>query len=73
MTIEQTIRNLARSHNITSQSTPLDDFADNINRLSDAGVNLDEVEKLIINLRRAGVITLKQLAEFQTQYIIENN
>jgi len=71
MTIEQTIRNLAHLHNITAQRTPIDDFADDVNRLSDAEVMLDEVEQMIVNLRRAGVITSKQLVEFQTQYIIE--
>jgi len=72
MTIEQTIRKLAHSHNITAQRTLIDDFADDINRLSDAEVMLDEVEQLIINLARAEVITSKQMIEFQTQYIIES-
>jgi len=73
MTIEQTIRELAHKHHITAQRTPIDDFADDINRLSDAEVKLDEVEQLIVNLRRSGMITSKQLTEFQTQYIIESN
>jgi len=72
MTIEQTIRKLAHSHNITAQRTPIDDFADDINRLSDAEVKLDEVEQLVINLAREKVITSKQMIEFHAQYIIEN-
>ncbi|MCL2714855.1 MAG: hypothetical protein FWD68_09810 [Alphaproteobacteria bacterium] len=53
---EKTIRELARTHGVTAERLPIDDWADDISRLSDAEVESDEVEDLLVNLERAGVI-----------------
>lgn len=53
---EETIRALAREHGITATRKPIDDWADDVSRLSDAEVESGEVEDLLVNLRRAGVV-----------------
>jgi len=53
---EQTIRDLAREHGVTAERLPIDDWADDIARLSDAEVESDEVEDLLLTLERAGII-----------------
>lgn len=73
MTAEQTIRTLAKEHGITAEKTELDILADNINRLSDAEVESDEVEMLITHLVHAGILTAKKSMELQIEYLKEKN
>lgn len=56
-TAQAEIHKLAQKHNITHQHSPLDRWADNISRLSDAEVELDETQWLLVELNRAGILT----------------
>lgn len=56
MNAEQQIRDLAQRHGITAQRLRIDDLADAFTRLSDDDVEADEVQDLMVNLRRANII-----------------
>lgn len=51
------IINLAREHKVKFVSTELTRLADKISELSDSDVVLDDIENLVVALRKAGVIT----------------
>lgn len=56
----ETIRALARRHGIAYQPTPLDAFAADVSRLSDAEAPQDEIADLVVALERAGVLDSDQ-------------
>jgi hypothetical protein len=68
--VEDTIRQLARQHGIDSSRCDLDDWTDKIGELSgqDDG-QADEVEQLLINLRRAKLITPEYSRELFADYM----
>lgn len=51
--------------------TATDDLADAMTRLADDDVTLDEVERLMIALRRAGVLTADNFVPLQVKYLRE--
>lgn len=63
------IRALARLHAVTYERSKLDDLADNITRLAGDDVELDEVERLLIALGRAGVLNARELTRYQAAYL----
>lgn len=66
---EETIRKLAKKHGVTAKRTALDDFAEDVSRLSDAGAASDEVEQLLVNLRRAEAIPGKEITLLHVSYL----
>ncbi len=69
--VAETIRALARRHGIAYQPTPLDAFAADVSRLSDAEVAPDAVEDLLQVLARVGVITHAQRFALHAAYLRE--
>ncbi len=65
------VRDLARRHQVRYRRTATDDLADAITRLADDDVTLDEVEHLMIALRRAGVLTADNFVPLQVKYLRE--
>jgi hypothetical protein len=63
------IRELAAQHHVTYLPTQTDMLADDITRLAGDFVKLDEVERLLIGLQRAGHLTRNQLVHLQAQYL----
>jgi hypothetical protein len=70
-TAKQQIDLLAAQHDITYNKTQLDDLADTYSRLSDAEVELDETELLLLELDRAGILTGKDNGLLHLQYLRE--
>ena len=66
---EAIIRDLAKRHGITAQRIKLDDLAETFTRLSGEEVHADEVEQLVINLRRANIISGKKAIELLGDYL----
>ena len=66
---EAIIRDLAKSHGITAQRIGIDDLADTFTRILDEEVETDEVEQLVINLRRANIINKKKAIELLGAYL----
>lgn len=67
----ETICALARRHGVAYEPTPLDAFAADVSRLSDAEVVPDVVEDLLQALTRAGVITHGQRFALHAAYLRE--
>jgi len=68
---EQAIRSLARVHNITPSRDDLDLWADDVTRLAGDEVLLDEVEELVVALRRAGTVDGIELTRLHSRYLDE--
>ncbi|MFE0758771.1 hypothetical protein ACFW16_32740 [Inquilinus sp. NPDC058860] len=56
-TAAEIVRDLARVHGIRHERSELDDFGHTVAKLSDADVELDDTEWLIVALMRAKVIS----------------
>jgi hypothetical protein len=69
LSIAKWIHAVARQHGVLVQHEPLIGFARSVSRLSDAEIDLDEVEELLIALRRAHVITDFQRGLLQVHYL----
>lgn len=66
---EAIIRDLAKRHGITAQRIGIDDLADTFAHILDEEVETDEVEQLVINLRRANIISGKKAIELLGAYL----
>jgi hypothetical protein len=53
-------RATAERYSIRAQTEPVDTFADAISRLSDAEVDLDPTERLLLAIERAGIVDGRQ-------------
>jgi hypothetical protein len=69
LSIAKWIHAVARQHGVSIRREPLIDFARSVSRLSDAEIDLDEVEELLIALRRAHVISDFQRGLLQVHYL----
>lgn len=65
------IRSMAAQHQVSYVPTQSDQFANQITRLSDDAIELDEIEHLLIALQRAGHISRDQLVHLQARYLRE--
>lgn len=63
------VRDTARRHGVTFAETPVDAFAAAVSRLSDAGVQLDQTEQLLLALARAGIVTDAQRFALHAAYL----
>ncbi|MGX9574319.1 hypothetical protein [Mesorhizobium sp. f-mel] len=68
---ERRIYALAAQHSIVAERLPLDDWADQVARLSDAEVPPDPVADLVVTLRRKGIVTDWKAAELYGNYLHE--
>lgn len=69
--LREYILGLASAHGIDYVETPADRLADTITQLSDDEVHLDEVERLLIALERAGVIASENVVPLHINYLRE--
>lgn len=65
------VRDLARRHGVTYRKAKADAPADAITRVADDDVRLDEIEGLMIALRRTGVLTADNFVPLQVRYLRE--
>ncbi len=65
------IKTMAAQHRVNYVQTRSDRFANQITRLSDDTIELDEIEQLLIALQRAGHISRDQLVQLQARYLRE--
>jgi hypothetical protein len=74
LTTKQKIQQLANQHNITHHHhSQLDEWGNTISRLSDNEVELDEIQWLLIELGRAGILTGKDNTLIHAQYLKERS
>ena len=65
------IRVLAQRYRIVYSETRNDRLAQHMTRLAGDTVELDEVERLLIGLQRAGHLSRKEMIRLQAQYLRE--
>jgi hypothetical protein len=70
-TTAEHVRALARRYRIAYSETPNDRLAHQITRLAGDAVELDEIERLLIGLQRAGRLTRAEMIRLQAQYLRE--
>ena len=65
------IRKLARKYRVAYVRTKRDTLAHHITRLAGDDVELDEIERLLIVLQRAGYLTRIEAVRLQANYLRE--
>ncbi|ELY3597981.1 hypothetical protein ACSDIA_003297 [Cronobacter turicensis] len=65
------VRHLAAVHNISASCDSTSRMATTITRLSGDTVVLDNVEQLLVNLKRKGVLTKAESLSLQADYLKE--
>lgn len=65
------IRGLAKRFHVSEGEGPNDRLAHHITRLAGDSVELDEVERLLVGLKRAGHLSQGEMARLQAQYLRE--
>jgi len=63
-----TVRRMARQHHVFYAHTATDRLAHHMTRLAGDAVELDEIERLIIALQRAGHLTRKDAVHLTARY-----
>jgi hypothetical protein len=69
--VEAFIRRLALLHGITAKRTALDDWADKVTELCGDEVRLNEISQLLVNLKRAHVLSSAQMARLVASHFRE--
>ena len=67
--IQNYIQHLANTHNVTYVHTPVDALADHITALADDVVQNDDTKNLLVALKRAQVISGRQMNSLLVQYL----
>lgn len=70
---EQAIRNLAKHQQMPVTDTPLDNWANNVARVSGHDFELDDVEELIVGLRRSSAVDGIELTRLHSRYLDERS
>jgi hypothetical protein len=65
------IINLAEQHGVTYRPTATDAWAQDVTRLADDEVTLDDIELLLIALQRAGHLSRPEALRLQVNYLRE--
>jgi hypothetical protein len=65
------IRGLARRYHVADAEGPNDRLAYHFSRLAGDTVELDEIERLLVGLQRAGRLTRVEMVRLQAQYLRE--
>jgi hypothetical protein len=66
------VRSLVRRHHVVYNATTNDQLAHHISRLSGDFVILDDIEKMLIALQRAGHLTRQEVVQYQAAYLHES-
>lgn len=67
--VAEEIRALARRHGVVYAPTPLDELGNAITRLAGDDVELDDTERLLLALRRAGYLTSAEATRLHGEYL----
>ncbi|EPL1118272.1 TPA: hypothetical protein SLO74_004904 [Citrobacter freundii] len=65
------IYQLAKEHNVTATRDNISNMATAITALSADAIELDNVEQLLVNLQRKGVLTKAELLQLEGRYLRE--
>lgn len=69
--ISEFVSALARQHRVTTTRTFTDEWGESVTRLADDPVQTDEVERLLIALKRAGKLESTDMVALLVRYLRE--
>ena len=64
---------LAEHHNVSYTYSSMDQFADSVTRLAGDEVKHDRIEDLLVALKRAGKLSMQQVAQLSVNYLRERH
>ncbi len=65
------ITDMAKQHNIAYVKTFADEWADTVTRLSDDGIESDDIEDLLLALKRAEILNAEDMLSLIVNYLRE--
>ncbi|HEX4549835.1 hypothetical protein [Pseudomonas sp.] len=65
------VRKLAKKHHITAERDSLSCMAVTITRLAGDAIELDNIEQLLVNLKRKGILNKSEIMVLQGRYLQE--
>ena len=65
------LRDLARRHGVAYEPAPVDAFAADVSRLSEAEVPRDEIADLVVALKRAGVLDSHKATSLYGDHLVQ--
>lgn len=71
MSVESQVRRLAEAHKVTAEPDGMSRMAVTITRLAGDSVELDGVERLLVNLKKKGVLNKAEILALQGRYLQE--
>ncbi|MBK4997795.1 hypothetical protein IAE37_000071 [Pseudomonas sp. S31] len=71
--IKSQVQELARLHAVTGGKNRFSDLATTITRLSGDSVALDPVERMLVSLKKKGVLTKQQILQMEAAYLLEQS
>jgi hypothetical protein len=64
---------LAEHHNVSYSYNSMDQFADSVTTLAGDDVKHDRIEDLLVALKRAGKLSMQQVAQLSANYLRERH
>jgi len=71
ISVANRVRRLAQSHNVTAEPDDISRMAVAITRLAGDEVQLDNIQLLLVNLKRKGVLSKSEALTIQGEYLQE--
>lgn len=71
VSIESYVQQLAKDNNVTANRDDMSRMAVTITALADDSVELDNVEQLLVNLKKKGVLSKAEILQLQGRYFRE--
>lgn len=69
--IKRQVLELAKQHGVTSEKDRFSDLATMITRMSGDLVTLDDTERMLVALKKKGILTKRQILELEARYLNE--
>ena len=71
VSVANQVRKLARDHKVTAKRDGMSRMAVSITRLAGDVVELDNIEQLLVNLKKKGVLSKSEILALQGRYLQE--
>lgn len=69
--IKSQVLKLAKKHGVTGEKDRFSDLATTITHMSGDVVTLDDIERMLVSLKKKGVLTKRQILELEAHYLNE--
>ncbi|KAF1312833.1 hypothetical protein AAH995_16050 [Pseudomonas putida] len=73
ISIRSQIQELAKQHGVTGDKDRFSDLASTVTRLSGDVVALDTIERMLVSLKKQGILTKQQILQLEAGYLREQS